>query len=236
MRAELVAAVGRDEVTVSAAADVVALDPDEQAAQVARGPAAVRQKVKELREAKPKKKATRSEDTSRRRTTRNRAIGSRTAKRTFFLRRAGWSNTPCGPGWRTRRRSTAWPRFGRSRSRRSIGSACTLGRTNGGPAQLLASFEADLIDLAIVTEHPERWTVCCLCHGAGQEDNEVCSSCRGRGFRTMQLEPTISRVGGPSPDPAHSEVGRPTGTAEGANKRGEAESTTRPRRVRSRSA
>jgi ParB-like chromosome segregation protein Spo0J len=62
----LVAAVGRDEVTASAAADVVALDPGEQAALVAQGPAAVRQKARELRAARTRSKEPRSADSTER--------------------------------------------------------------------------------------------------------------------------------------------------------------------------
>ncbi len=222
----LVAAVGRDEVTVSAAADVVALDPDEQAALVAQGPAAVREKARELREAKPKKKATRSEDTSRRPD--DAESGDRVKN--------GEENLLPPSGWleqhpvRSRLAdpaafdclATLWwvaqqvlARFG----------LCPGEKVRRARA-LLALFEPDLLDLAILTEDPGRWAVCVFCQGAGREDDERCSSCHGRGFRAVQLEPPVHRVGQSSPAPGHAEERQPKGTAKGGDQRGVARSTT----------
>jgi hypothetical protein len=127
-------------------------------------------------------------------TTRNQAIESKTEKRTFFLRRAGWSNSPCGPGWRTRPRSTAfdclatlWWVAQTLLDRFSL----HVGEDERRARALLASFEADLLVLAILTDHPERWPACGSCQGAGREEDEACFACRGRGFETVQLDATV---------------------------------------------
>jgi hypothetical protein len=110
-----------------------------------------------------------------------------------------------------------------------------LGEDERRAGAQFASFDPDLIDLALLTEHPGTWTACVACAGVGREYDAACSSCRGAGFRTKQVEPATIQVGRSSPAPARSEKGQPTGTAQGAAKPKEAD-PTRPRRAGSRGA
>jgi ParB-like chromosome segregation protein Spo0J len=191
---ELVAAVGRDEVTVSAAAEVAALDRGEQAALVARGPAAVREKAGKLREARTRKKPPPSGDTSKR------PEGTESGDRVKF----GEETLLPAPGWleqlpvRSRLADPAAFDFLATRwwieQRLLDRFGLQVGEEERRTCARRASFEPDPIDLAIVTEPPDRWPACPICHGAGGDEDEVCFHCRGRGFTTVQLDATV-RVG-----------------------------------------
>jgi ParB-like chromosome segregation protein Spo0J len=191
---ELVAAVGRDEVAVSAAADVVALDHDEQAALVARGPAAVRKKAKELREARTRKKPPPSGDTSNRPEGTESGDGVKNGAEDL-LPPSGWlEQLPA----RSRLADPAAFDFLATRwwieQRLLDRFGLQVGEEERLTCARRASFEPDPIDLAIVTEPPECWPACPICHGAGGDEDGVCSYCRGRGFTTVQLDATV-RVG-----------------------------------------
>jgi ParB-like chromosome segregation protein Spo0J len=219
---ELVAAVRRDEVAVSAAADVVALDSAEQAALVARGPAAVRDKATQLRAAKAKKRAARPGDASKRP---DDAASVSAVK-------AGEEGLLPPPGWlegfplRSRLKApapfdclaTLWWVAQRLLARYGL----RLGEGARRGLAVTASFDPDLLDLARLTEDPARWTACVSCAGAGREEEDACCSCHGRGFLVAQVGPTAHRVGRSSPAPAPAESGRRTRAAKGVARRARA--------------
>jgi hypothetical protein len=192
---ELIAAVARDEVSVSAAEAVVALGREEQAALVARGPATVRDKARQLRAAKAKDKPARPVGIAK---CPDDAGGGRTTE-------AGGGRLLPAPGWLERH-----PVRSRLAAPAAFDFAATLwwvaqelldrfGLPRGEEVRraraLFASLDPDLMDLAILTEGPEIWTACILCKGEGREDDEACSSCHGRGFRAVQIDPVVPAKG-----------------------------------------
>jgi ParB-like chromosome segregation protein Spo0J len=235
---ELIAAVQRDAVAVSTAAELLELELEAQAEVVAQGPEAVRAKVKQLHCAKSKKKTRRT----------GAAAERPDAAASLPTIGAGDDLLP-PPGW-----LESFP------VRSQLANPANfdfLATTWWVAAALLPRFDPPyrdkarkshamswrskpmLLDLLINTEHPSSWTLCWFCDGRGdEEDHQDCPTCRGRGFLTALFDPKIPARRQTAPVARRSgKAWQPPETATGTNdpRTGTSETKPRPRRVPSRS-
>jgi ParB-like chromosome segregation protein Spo0J len=231
---ELVAAVKRGEVKISAAAAVVELDAETQTELVARGRTAIHETAKQLRAAKAKQSARRAKDDGAARPGAAASATNSDADTARLLPPAGWLEAIPLRSRLAKRKlfdylATVWwiaqallPRFHLSRP-----------AVNRVARPLYGMFDANLLDLVIRTASPEGWTLCDDCVGSGRYDDDICPDCRGLGFHAVQSEPEVPgkrRTTSTARRPAR----KPAGTATGTDNRRDAKSKTKPRHAGSR--
>ena len=171
----LVAAVERDQVTVSAAAEVATLDDAELAGLVARGPKAIRERAAQLRRARK----TAGEDgpsTEDRDYLESCPVRARLADPALFDRQALIQH----------RLRPVLERLGRE-----FPEAFEEGAW-GGPIAAIASTRLDRL---MLVRDAREWTLCTICSGTGTErGGRRCAMCEGGGFEVQCHDPSEART------------------------------------------
>jgi ParB-like chromosome segregation protein Spo0J len=172
---ELVAAVERDAIKISAATTVTTLDDAELAELVARGPKAVRQRAAQLRM-----------------TTKTKVEGGPSTEDRDYLESCPLRAQLADPALFDRQALIQYRlRPVLERLKREFPEAFADGAW-GGPIGAIASTRLDRL---ILVRDAREWTLCIVCMGTGTEQGERrCSICEGGGFEVQCHDPSEART------------------------------------------